>query len=108
MQFQNTTIFPIYLKMQLFVMIASQNFYYLLIATWIEQWPTYQHSFTCKRSIASCHNYTKSYVYSLSELLNEGYKYVLTARFQSDPLEQQFSKYRQISASTEAVTGLVL
>ena len=33
----------------------------------------------------------------LSELLNEGYKYVLTAIFQSDPLERQFSKYRQMS-----------
>ena len=27
----------------------------------------------------------------------EGYAYVFTARFQTDPLEQQFSKYRQMS-----------
>ena len=31
------------------------------------------------------------------ELLNEGYDYVLTGRFQSDPLERTFSQYRQLS-----------
>ena len=32
-----------------------------------------------------------------TELLNERYKYVLTGRFQSDPLERRFSQYRQLS-----------
>ena len=31
------------------------------------------------------------------ELLNEGYDYVLTGRFQSDPLERRSSQYRQLS-----------
>ena len=31
------------------------------------------------------------------DLLNEGYTYILTSRFQSDPLERRFSKYRQMS-----------
>ena len=31
----------------------------------------------------------------IQDLLNENYFYVLTARFQSDPLERHFSKYRQ-------------
>ena len=31
------------------------------------------------------------------ELLNEAYDYVLTGRFQSDPLERRFSQYRQLS-----------
>ena len=33
----------------------------------------------------------------LEDLLNEGYKYVLTSRLQSDPLERHFSKYCQMS-----------
>ena len=33
----------------------------------------------------------------ISELLNEGYDYVLTSRLQRDPLERHFSKYRQMS-----------
>ena len=28
---------------------------------------------------------------------SEGYEYVLTSRFQSDPLERRFSQYRQMS-----------
>ena len=31
------------------------------------------------------------------DLLNEGYTYILTSRFQSDLLERRFSKYRQMS-----------
>ena len=31
------------------------------------------------------------------DLLNEGYTNILTSRFQSDPLERRFSKYRQMS-----------
>ena len=33
----------------------------------------------------------------IEELLAEGYQYVLTARFQTDPLERRFSRYRQMS-----------
>ena len=33
----------------------------------------------------------------IEDLLEEGYAYVLTARFPTDPLERQFSKYRQMS-----------
>ena len=33
----------------------------------------------------------------IEDLLREGYSYVLTARFQSDPLERRFSRYRQMS-----------
>ena len=86
MQFQNTTIFPIYLKMQLFVMILSQNFYYLLIATKIEQWSTYQNFSLAKQASQAVITTLKATSCLLSELLNERYKYVLT-RFQRDPLE---------------------
>lgn len=33
----------------------------------------------------------------LEDLLREGYKYVLTSRLQSDPLERRFGQYRQMS-----------
>ena len=32
-----------------------------------------------------------------TDLYNEGYKYVLTGRLQTDPLERRFSQYRQMS-----------
>ena len=32
-----------------------------------------------------------------SELMCEGYEYVLTGRLQADPLERRFSQYRQMS-----------
>ena len=31
------------------------------------------------------------------DLLNKNHDYILTSRFQSDPIERNFSKYRQMS-----------
>ena len=31
------------------------------------------------------------------DLLNKNHDYILTSRFQSDPIERHFSKYRQMS-----------
>ena len=33
----------------------------------------------------------------MRELLNEGYRYVMTRRLHSDPVEKRFSQYRQMS-----------
>ena len=33
----------------------------------------------------------------MQELLDEGYEFIFTRRFQSDPLENRFSQYRQMS-----------
>ena len=33
----------------------------------------------------------------IDDLLNENYDYILTSRFQSDPIEHHFSKYRKVS-----------
>ena len=33
----------------------------------------------------------------IEELLDEGYRYILTSSFQSDPLERRFEQYRQMS-----------
>ena len=40
----------------------------------------------------------------IEDLLKEGYEYVLTARFQSDPLERHFSKYRQMNGGNFLVS----
>ena len=33
----------------------------------------------------------------MQELLDEGYEFIFTRKFQSDPLENRFSQYRQMS-----------
>ena len=40
----------------------------------------------------------------VSDLLQEGYEFDIPAKFQSDPLEQRFSKYRQISGGNFLVS----
>ena len=40
----------------------------------------------------------------IKDLLAEGFKYVLTARLQSDPIELHFSKYRQMSGGSFLVS----
>ena len=54
--------------------------------------------FTLTENTSSALKRTLRYTASLIEdLLSEGYEYVLTSRFQSDPLERRFSQYRQMS-----------
>ena len=45
----------------------------------------------CHAALLRCH------AALLEELLSEGYSYVLTSRFQSDPLEKRHGQYRQMS-----------
>ena len=33
----------------------------------------------------------------LKKILDEGYRYILISRFQSDPSERRFGQYRQVS-----------
>ena len=42
---------------------------------------------------------TKRLAALIEDLLREGYKYVLTARFQSDPLEKRYGQYLLMSAA---------
>ena len=71
-------------------------------ADWLEEWHENQ--------IPSCEKYTltaqtksalvvtlRATASLIEDLLLEGYEYVLTARFQTDPLELRFSKYRQMN-----------
>ena len=41
----------------------------------------------------------------VTELLQEGYEFVVPAKFQSDPLEQRFLQYRQMSSGNFLVSG---
>ena len=71
-------------------------------AEWVKEWRQLQ--------ISGCNKFTLTAQTSnilittlegtaclLEDLFSEGYQYVLTSRFQTDPLEKHFGKYRQMS-----------
>ena len=71
-------------------------------ADWLEKWRALQFSnakqYTLSKQTFSAIITTLRCTASLIEdLLNDGFAYVLTARFQSDPLELRYSKYRQMN-----------
>ena len=71
-------------------------------ADWIQAWQDLQGSNSQKFTLTA--QTSKALITTLrctasliEDLLNEGYQYILTARFQTDPLERRFSKTRQMS-----------
>ena len=74
------------------------------VADWIEKWsdisdfslslPTSKAIIISLRAQASL----------IEDLLSEGYRYVLTVRFQSDALERRFSRYRQMNGGNFLVS----
>ena len=71
-------------------------------ADWLDMWDD--------QKIPNCENFTLTAQTSsalkrtlrcqaalIEDLLSDGYEYVLTARFQSDPLERRYGQYRQMS-----------
>jgi len=72
------------------------------LAEWVNNWATLQppgtEKYTLSKQTSSALAVSLACTASLIEdLLGEGYSYVLTARFQTDPLELRFSKYRGMS-----------
>ena len=72
------------------------------LANWIEEWKDESTSncdrFTLTENTNSALKRTLRCTASLIEdLLIEGYEYVVSSRFQSDPLGRRFSQYRQMS-----------
>ena len=72
------------------------------LADWFSERKTQQPANTKKFTLSK--QTTSGYVTTLrwtatliEDLFQEGYAYILTARFHTDPLERQFSKYRQKS-----------
>lgn len=72
------------------------------LASWLDDWQKSQIScsqkYTLTKQTCSALITTLNAMADLcDELLGEGFSYILTARFQSDPLERRFSAYRQMS-----------
>ena len=72
------------------------------LANWLLHWKSEQctksEKFTLSKQTCDALVVTLRCTASLiEELLEEGYHYVLTSRFETDPLELRFSKYRQMS-----------
>ena len=72
------------------------------MAAWIASWQQQRISncekFTLTSQTSSALERTLNCHASLiQDLLDEGYSYVLTSRFQSDPLERRYGQYRQMS-----------
>ena len=76
----------------------SKPEFLLSFATWIEQWSTCPNFSLKTQTLHAVITTLKATSCLQSELINEGY--VLTDRFQSHPLERQFSKYRQMRGGT--------
>ena len=72
------------------------------MADWIEQWtnqkvPKSQKFTLSPQTSKALIRTLRCQAQLIEELLEDGYEYVLTARFQSDPLERRFGQYRQMS-----------
>lgn len=71
-------------------------------AEWIEQWQALQCSRTQRYTLTAQTSHAlvttlRCTATLIEDLLSDGYEYVMTARFQTDPLERRFSRYRQMS-----------
>ena len=68
----------------------------LCLSDWVESLCGVPFTFTKQTSHALITT-LRSTAMLMDELLEEGYDFILTSRFQSDPIELRFSKYRQMS-----------
>ena len=80
----------------------EQPVFLRVFAAWLKDWQQERISncerFTLTSQKASAFTRTLLYHASLIEdLLEEGYEFALTSRFQSDPTERRFTRYRQMS-----------
>ena len=71
-------------------------------ADWIEKWDQLKlpncEQFTLTAQTSNALRRTlRCHAALLEDLFQDGYQFVLTARFQSDPLERRFGQYRQMS-----------
>ena len=73
-----------------------------MFAEWLQEWQneklpnSERFGLSVQKSSALIH-ICKCQAALIENLLREGYKYVLTARFQTDPLEKRYGQYRQMS-----------
>ena len=79
----------------------------LEFAEWLENWSLLTGSRVFCLSKQTCDALIKTLRFQAlltKELLQEGYAYVLTGRFQSDPIERRFSQYRQMNGGNFLVS----
>ena len=72
--------------------------FYRIFADWIELWcATTSFKLICqtKSALATA---LRAQADLIDKLIDHGYEFVRTARFQNDPIEKRFSKYRQMSS----------
>ena len=68
-----------------------------MFANWSSDWrDSKKHGFS-KQSFDALISTNRAIADLSADLLNEGYKYILTGRLQTDPLERRFSQYRKMS-----------
>ena len=72
------------------------------MADWIQNWQEKKiyncEKFTLTSQTASAFARTlKCHASLIEDLLAEGYNFIMTSRFQSDPLERRFGQHRQMS-----------
>ena len=78
--------------------------FFRAVADWIEEWSECPNFTLTPQTSAALVTTLRSSASLIEDLLAEGFKYVLTARLQSDPIELHFSKYRQMSGGSFLVS----
>ena len=66
-------------------------------ADYIEEWQKHSHFCLSKQTAKALTTTLRSHAMLMRDLHSEGYLYVMTRRLQSDPIENRFSQYRQMS-----------
>lgn len=79
------------------VLNDNKTNFFRVFAFWVQEW-SLSPAFTLTKQTSSALIQTlRSQALLIDELLNDGYDFVCTARFQSDPIERRYSRYRQMS-----------
>ena len=67
------------------------------MADFIEEWNKSPHFCLSKQTAHALITTLRAHAMLMKDLFEDGYQYVMTRRLQSDPIENRFSQYRQMS-----------
>ena len=71
--------------------------FYKRLSDWIESWAQISDFCLTKQTSKAFVITLRGQAMFMQEFLDEGYEFIFIGRFQSDPLENRFSQYRQMS-----------
>ena len=71
--------------------------FYKRLSDWIESWAQISDFCLTKQTSKAIVITLRGQAMLMQELLDEGYEFIFTHIFQSDPLENRFSQYQQMS-----------